>query len=293
MPIKNLSFGGGGIYGLSQLGALIELEKHHLPIQNVNGVSIGSVLATLYAIGYTTEEMINILMNMNFETLLKKGNPLWNMYHYYGLYDITDFEVFIENLIREKTHIKNCTFSQIEKKLTIVATNLSQQRLSIFNKETTPNMVVSKAIRLSISYPGIFGAAKYEDDWYVDGSLLMVNPIILFDKMEESIGIVLFNHGIMEKFANEEISQQSFIRDQLAIVQKMKINTFYDFQEAMAHCILSLHNKDLTVDHIKHCLIIPTEPELDLLHLSLSKDQKQTLLENGIRIASEQLKEIL
>lgn len=62
--IKNLSLGGGGFYGYAEVGALKELEKYgkYLDIKNIKGVSVGSMVAALYAIGYTPDEMSEILI---------------------------------------------------------------------------------------------------------------------------------------------------------------------------------------------------------------------------------------
>ncbi|MCL2501898.1 MAG: patatin-like phospholipase family protein [Bacteroidales bacterium] len=61
-----LVLGGGGAKGLSHIGVIKALEEHHIPIDYVAGTSIGAIIAGLYAIGYTPDEMINIIHSDDF-----------------------------------------------------------------------------------------------------------------------------------------------------------------------------------------------------------------------------------
>ncbi|MFH2094198.1 MAG: patatin-like phospholipase family protein, partial [Bacteroidota bacterium] len=48
---------GGGAKGMSHIGVLKALEENNIPIDYVAGTSIGAIIAGLYAIGYSPEEM--------------------------------------------------------------------------------------------------------------------------------------------------------------------------------------------------------------------------------------------
>ena len=54
-------FGGGGIRGLAYCGAYKAMLEHNIKLTGCAGSSIGSVFATLLSIGYTYEEIFNIL----------------------------------------------------------------------------------------------------------------------------------------------------------------------------------------------------------------------------------------
>ena len=64
MKINNLGLAGGGIYGFSHVGALMELEKYSdmIDIKSIRGVSVGSMVAALYAVGYKPVEIHDIIM---------------------------------------------------------------------------------------------------------------------------------------------------------------------------------------------------------------------------------------
>lgn len=51
---------GGGAKGLYHIGVLKALEENEIPIDYISGTSMGSIVAGLYAIGYTPDEMADI-----------------------------------------------------------------------------------------------------------------------------------------------------------------------------------------------------------------------------------------
>lgn len=51
---------GGGAKGLYHIGVLKALEENEIPIDYISGTSMGSIVAGLYAIGYTPDEMADV-----------------------------------------------------------------------------------------------------------------------------------------------------------------------------------------------------------------------------------------
>ena len=51
---------GGGVKGAAHIGALKALEEEGINIECISGTSSGSIVATLYAANYSTEEILNI-----------------------------------------------------------------------------------------------------------------------------------------------------------------------------------------------------------------------------------------
>ena len=52
-----LVLSGGGAKGLYHIGVIQALEENEIPIDYVAGTSMGSIIAALYAAGYSPEEM--------------------------------------------------------------------------------------------------------------------------------------------------------------------------------------------------------------------------------------------
>lgn len=55
-----LCLSGGGIKGVAHIGAIKALEEKGIKFDYVSGTSSGSIIATLYACGFTTDEMYKI-----------------------------------------------------------------------------------------------------------------------------------------------------------------------------------------------------------------------------------------
>ena len=55
--MRGLCFSGGGIKVASHIGALKALEEKNIKFDCVSGASSGSIIATLYALGYNSDEM--------------------------------------------------------------------------------------------------------------------------------------------------------------------------------------------------------------------------------------------
>ena len=55
-----LALAGGGVKGAAHIGVIKALEDNHIPVHVIGGTSIGSVVAALYAMGYSPDKMLEI-----------------------------------------------------------------------------------------------------------------------------------------------------------------------------------------------------------------------------------------
>lgn len=62
-----LVMSGGGARGLAHIGVIKALEENEIPIDYVTGTSMGAIIAALYAMGYTPDEMINTIVSDDFQ----------------------------------------------------------------------------------------------------------------------------------------------------------------------------------------------------------------------------------
>lgn len=69
-PGKPMSVGlvlsGGGAKGIAHIGVIRALEEHNIPIDYIAGTSMGSIVGGLYACGYTTDEMMELILSEDF-----------------------------------------------------------------------------------------------------------------------------------------------------------------------------------------------------------------------------------
>jgi NTE family protein len=68
-PRVGVALGGGAAKGLAHIGVLKVLEQAGVPIDCIAGVSMGSVVGGMYAIGYTTAEIESITVGIDWAEL--------------------------------------------------------------------------------------------------------------------------------------------------------------------------------------------------------------------------------
>lgn len=61
-----LVLSGGGAKGAAHIGVIKALEENGIPIDYVTGTSIGSIVGSLYAMGYTPDEMLALFLSEEF-----------------------------------------------------------------------------------------------------------------------------------------------------------------------------------------------------------------------------------
>jgi NTE family protein len=61
-----LVLSGGGSKGAAHIGVIRALEENHIPINYIVGTSIGAIIGSLYAMGYTTDEMDALINSEEF-----------------------------------------------------------------------------------------------------------------------------------------------------------------------------------------------------------------------------------
>lgn len=62
-----LVMSGGGAKGLAHIGVIKALEEENIPIDYATGTSMGAIVAALYAMGYTPDEMIASMKSEDFQ----------------------------------------------------------------------------------------------------------------------------------------------------------------------------------------------------------------------------------
>ena len=96
-----LALAGGGIRGIAHAGVLKALEENNIKVDIIGGTSSGSIVATLYAMGYTPYYIYILfkrygkdLVSQNaLATITSLGSFITNKkVHFTGLYSGEDIE---------------------------------------------------------------------------------------------------------------------------------------------------------------------------------------------------------
>lgn len=61
-----LVLSGGGAKGIAHIGVIRALEDNNIPIDYIAGTSMGAIVGGLYAMGYTTDEMMDLILSKDF-----------------------------------------------------------------------------------------------------------------------------------------------------------------------------------------------------------------------------------
>ena len=61
-----LVLSGGGAKGAAHIGVIKALEENNIPIDYITGTSIGAIIGSLYAMGYSPEEMLELMLSKEF-----------------------------------------------------------------------------------------------------------------------------------------------------------------------------------------------------------------------------------
>lgn len=157
-------FAGGGTRLPAHLGVLKALEVLDIKFEDLVGVSGGSIIASFYAAGLPLNEIKKIALKTNYNQF--REFSLFKLIRHGGLSSGDVFERWVDS------HLQGKTFAELDKKLHIVATDVTNGKPVIFNTELTPDMKVSQAVRYSMSIPLVFSFKNFGKRIMVDGSIL-------------------------------------------------------------------------------------------------------------------------
>ena len=280
-----LLFDGSDFNCISFSGVLNEMANYNLlkNIKNYIGIGIGSIFAYLLAIGYSIIEINNIILNTNFDNFIIKNIDEIRDFYYlldnYGYSDGESFYTWIEKLTTSKFANINITFQELYNllniKLLLVGTNLTKMKIIYFSHETTPNMKIKDALRIAINIPFIFKPIIWNNEIFVDGSLLDNK---LYDKENNNIIYIKLSNN---KYINHEILD---IKDYIYTIINL---LYYKIKEKNSYInlfqtILISNNEILSTD-----LKISTTEKNKLIALGVTAFQEFMIRRNKTKLLLE------
>ena len=174
-------FSGGGMNIFYTIGFCRYIEEqNNESIKNAKifiGSSAGSILAILYSFGYSSNFIQQALELVNVKNISIDVNAIMKFLNTFGIIDADEMVKHVVHLLQKKTSCitEYTTFSQYysitEKHLCITGTCVDTMCTKLFSKDTTPNMSIFLAMKISISIPFIMEPICYNNVRYVDGAL--------------------------------------------------------------------------------------------------------------------------
>lgn len=190
-------FGGGAIRGAGHVGVLKALDELNIKLTTLVGSSVGSIIASLYAVGYSYEELADIFLNVNFELFRDIS------FGFSQKFALSKGEIFLDwirELIEKKFYgdkyikgeIPKVLFKDLKKDLIIITTDMNNFSCKEFSTFCTPDFEVAMAVRISCCMPGLMRAVNLDDSLLVDGDLMKGMPMwSLSDNIKNSTDRIL------------------------------------------------------------------------------------------------------
>lgn len=187
-----IALSGGGIRGIAHAGVLKALEDNGINIHAIGGTSSGALIAGLYALGYSPDNIYRLFKKYSKNVVGIGANPIVAKISNVFKRENTGFrrgeniEELFDKLAKEKG-INN--ISQITKMpISIPAVDIKNGREYIFtNKIPNHNNVygkyimdisVGKALRATSSFPAVFCPCDFKEHKFLDGGALNNVPVI-------------------------------------------------------------------------------------------------------------------
>ena len=195
-PKVGLVLSGGGAKGAAHVGVLKYLEDNGIPIDYIAGTSMGSVVGGMYALGYSTDEILDVLSSADWNRLIsnevdrrkisftrKLENETMAFTVPFSLKHKEDMQsrtfknslpkgfVTGDNIINlfnslAVGYADSLSFGQLPIPFLCIATDMLSGEAAVLDKGE-----FTKALRASMAIPVLFDPVKMNQTLYTDGGL--------------------------------------------------------------------------------------------------------------------------
>ena len=212
-PKVGLVLGGGGAKGAAHIGVLKYLEEMGIPVDYVAGPSMGSIIGGLYAMGYSPDELTELISQMDWSAYIgnkidrtmmseevRKRNSTTLINMPFGLRSIFDKDPdtklvgqlpsayvnnsSLVNLFNDLCigYQEDMDFNDMPIPFACVATDLVTGQEVVLRSGNMPT-----AMRASMAIPGVFAPVQIGDMILVDGGLVNNFPADVLREMGADI----------------------------------------------------------------------------------------------------------
>lgn len=203
-----LSLAGGGVKGASHIGVLKAFEEENIKINYIGGTSSGSIVATLYAAGYKSDEIYKIFKKYCRKIKYVDLNNIFKLL--FGIITTATIKIdglnsgkSINKLINKMCNHKNIyNISDINMPLVIPSVDMNTGEVICFtssyirafsdNTLFVNNAKIGDAVQASCSFPTVFSPCDFNGSKLIDGGIRENVPWreVKFLGAEEVISVV-------------------------------------------------------------------------------------------------------
>ncbi len=319
---KNLVFEGGGVRGIAYAGAIQVLEQKGIlqNVEKVAGTSAGSIVALMISLGYRPAEIDSIMRELKIEHFNDGKGGLIGKYSrirkFFGIHKGEAFEKWLEELVEAKLGNKTATFADLDKRIRslyqevnlnsvyhlkefyCVGTNLTKQQAEVFSYETTPDMPLKTAVRISCSIPLFYEPVILDSSGteikkpakgqyyqvYADGGILANYPINIFDSCKKKCN-PLFCDSVSHNYQTlglkldrkEQVEQLAKSTD----IPPYHIQTLNEYVGATINLMMETMNRKPNLENEKGRTIYIAYGNIVANPKKMSLEEKEELFESG------------
>ena len=194
---------GGGAKGLAHIGVIKALEEENIPIDYVTGTSMGAIVAALYSMGYTPDEMVAVMKTESFQRWYTGTMDREYMFYFKRGRDVPElisihFDIRDSlRIVKPSINLVNPTpmnlgfleifaganaacksnFNNLMVPFRCVASDVYNKKQVIFSQGD-----LGDAVRASMSYPFFFKPIKKDGVLLYDGGLYNNFPRDIMEK---------------------------------------------------------------------------------------------------------------
>ena len=269
-------FGGGAIRGSAHAGVVKCLEEMEIHPKTIAGSSVGAMVAMLYAVGYTSEELADAFLSVNFELFrdisfgfnqkfaLSKGEVFLNW-----LRELIEKKYYGDKYVSGQN--KPVKFSDIDKNLVIITTDLHTFKCREFSTFETPDYEIAMAVRISCCMPGLMRAININNELLVDGDLMKGKPMWMLSENLKNSDNRILEVRLEGSFEGSDDSPVEYVNGMYSCMT----STETDF-------IKSLYGNSDKYDY----LVINTG-NVVVVDFNYPKEKRQAIIDNGYKQAKE------
>jgi predicted acylesterase/phospholipase RssA len=236
MQYRNIVFSGGAFKSTAFIGCIKYLEEQDLSkdIINVIGSSAGAIAGLLFTLGYSSSEMRDFAIKelTEFKNRDVDIESLFNIFYTLGIDDGEEHIKVFRRALTMKGLASNATFLDIAKhtgkNYVVCGSNLTTAKVEYFSVDTTPDMEIALAVRISTAVPFLITPVFHKGQVYVDASLFNNFPTEYFcmpmRPFTDTIALTVHESIEKTKNAESELDLLSYTRLML-MAAFVRINT--------------------------------------------------------------------
>ena len=197
-----LVLSGGGAKGFAHIGILKVLEEAGVRVDYIGGTSMGAIVGSMYASGYTAKEIDSLMRTFDFEDLLqdempRKSKPFYekqNGEKYALTFPLQKGKIGIPKAFSKGQNILNLTtdllqhvdtikdFNKLPIPFLCIATNLENGEQELLNSGFLP-----KAVQASAAFPTLLEPVEIDGKALIDGGIANNFPVFEVKNMGADI----------------------------------------------------------------------------------------------------------